>query len=109
MQVDQLIQLIIFICFLVDFLIDKLNQCLISFSVINNTSKLFRVSNKDTINCLDGFRFISILFIILYHTYTEAQLPSGNFHSNDKFISFTFISFTFISFTFITFMFSKYF
>lgn len=63
--------------FYVDFLLDKLNQCLISFSVVSNTTKLFKISNKDTMNCLNGFRLISILFIILYHTYTEAQLPSG--------------------------------
>ncbi len=53
-------------------------KSLVSFSIYNNTIKLFKTDNeKETIGCFHGFRLMSLLFIILYHIYTEAQLPSG--------------------------------
>ncbi|CAG2105278.1 unnamed protein product [Medioppia subpectinata] len=60
----------------------KVMQTLQSFSFYSNTDRLLSTGNeKDTIGCFHGFRLISLLFIIIYHIYTEAQLPSANLMS----------------------------
>ena len=34
-------------------------------------------SRRPQIECLHGIRFVSFLFILIYHTFTEGQMPSG--------------------------------
>ncbi|XP_054165800.1 nose resistant to fluoxetine protein 6-like [Oppia nitens] len=56
----------------------KLVTTLKAFSLYTNTEQLLSTgSQKETISCFHGFRVISLCFIIIYHIWTEAQLPSG--------------------------------
>lgn len=43
-------------------------------NLLHSPSKLIRPQ----VDCLHGIRFISFLFILTYHTFTEAQVPSAN-------------------------------
>ncbi|XP_075590262.1 nose resistant to fluoxetine protein 6-like isoform X2 [Dermatophagoides farinae] len=66
-------------------------RLLLCFSLARNLGFLFRTksyqpSTKTTttttrtpqIDCLHGIRVLSFLFILIYHTFTEAQIPSAN-------------------------------
>ena len=57
---------------------NKLIKTFISFSIYSNTISLLNTkSGKNTIECFNGFRLISLLFIIILHTYLFTQFPSG--------------------------------
>ncbi|KAH9426383.1 hypothetical protein DERP_010951 [Dermatophagoides pteronyssinus] len=73
-------------------------RLLLCFDLERNLGFLFRTNSLHSskknetkqINCLHGIRVLSFLFILIYHTFTEAQVPSYNLvkylHAEKEFI-----------------------
>lgn len=58
----------------------KLQRVLLAFSALNNGKKILQVNSisRDSIRCIHGLRFCSIIWIILVHTYLEVFSIADN-------------------------------
>lgn len=58
----------------------RLKQALLAFSALSNCEKILKINNlpKDSILCIHGLRFCSIIWIILVHTYLEVFAIADN-------------------------------
>jgi hypothetical protein len=56
-----------------------LSKVILSFSFYNNLKKIFEIQKSDDkLECLNGVRVLSLCWVILSHTYSNAILLASN-------------------------------
>ena len=56
-----------------------LSQLILSFSAISNSKKILHVgpAPEDSLTCVHGLRFLSLLWVIMVHTYLQVFTIAG--------------------------------